>query len=87
MPLKPPPYPKTLRPYEISIAKENQARLNEVYADLKKRQAKEKENETDQEGAGAFGQRLLLTNGTGMSGSTASLGFQPTGAGFGNGGF
>ncbi|GME80560.1 unnamed protein product [Ambrosiozyma monospora] len=77
-----------IKPYEISIAKENQAKLNEVYADLKKREAKERENEVDQEtGAGAFGQRLLLTNGTGMNSSTASLGFQPTGAGFGNGGF
>lgn len=61
-----------IKPYEISIAYENQKKLNEVYADLIKRKNSE-EAEEDQKG---INQPLMITNG--------SLGFQPTGAGFGN---
>ncbi|ANZ76904.1 BA75_04107T0 [Komagataella pastoris] len=60
------------KPYEISIAKNNQDRINELYQDLKKRQSQE--TNADDEPAGS--QRLLLTNGTG-------IGLQPTGTGFG----
>ncbi|KAG7890259.1 hypothetical protein KL907_004218 [Ogataea polymorpha] len=70
-----------IKPYEISVAKENQDRLSELYADLKERQARETKTEEEQP---ALGQRLLLTNGTGIQ-APPPIGFQPTGAGFGNG--
>lgn len=61
-----------VKPYEISVTYENQKKLAEVYEDLQKRKAAEKtEEETP------INQPLLITNGPG-------LGYQPTGAGFGN---
>ncbi|ODV87673.1 hypothetical protein CANARDRAFT_4993 [[Candida] arabinofermentans NRRL YB-2248] len=74
-----------IKPYEISVAKENQQKLNEVYKDLKDRQAKETKDE--EEPQPILGQRLMLTNGIGGSAPAPALGFQPTGMGFGNGGF
>ncbi|ODV81895.1 clathrin heavy chain [Suhomyces tanzawaensis NRRL Y-17324] len=62
-----------IKPYEISIAYENQKKINEVYQDLKKRRDAEKREEDSP----SVGQPLMITNGTG-------LGYQPTGAGFGN---
>lgn len=71
-----------VKPYEISVASENQKNLTELYNDFKER---EKAGETVDDAAQA-GQRLLLTNGTGI-GATPPIGYTPTGAGFGNGGF
>ena len=71
-----------IKPYEISIAFENQKKLNEVYQDLQKR----KEADRKQEEEPGVGQPLMLTNGpmsyqgTGATG----IGYQPTGTGFGN---
>ena len=59
-----------IKPYEISVAFENQKKLDEVYADLQRRRDAEKEE------APAPGQPLMITNG--------AMGFQATGAGFGN---
>ncbi|EGV63105.1 Clathrin heavy chain [Yamadazyma tenuis] len=65
-----------VKPYEISVAAENQKLLNEVYADLKKRREAEQQDED-----APINQPLMITNGNaGMAG----IGFQPTGAGFGN---
>ena len=75
-----------IKPYEISIAYENQKKLNELYVDLKKRQDAEKGDEESSKNGQA---PLMLTNGpmsfqnTGLL-SAPSLGFQPTGTGFGN---
>ncbi|CDK28571.1 unnamed protein product [Kuraishia capsulata CBS 1993] len=71
-----------IKPYEISIAKENQAKINEVYADYRERKDKAKAEE--EESGPILGQRLLITNGSGLVPPPA-IGFQPTGAGFGNG--
>lgn len=60
-----------VKPYEISVAYENQKLLNEVYGDLQKR--KEAEKSADEP---AIGQPLMITNGP--------MGYQATGAGFGN---
>lgn len=65
------------KPYEISIAYENQKKLNEVYEDLQKRkQAEEKEEEP------TIGQPLMITGGPAQN--FTGLGYQPTGTGFGN---
>ncbi|KAK6460812.1 hypothetical protein DFJ63DRAFT_320950 [Scheffersomyces coipomensis] len=65
-----------IKPYEISIASENQKRINEVYQEFKDRKNAEKEDEDK-----PLGQPLMITNGPiGING----LGYQPTGAGFGN---
>ncbi|CAK7913259.1 clathrin heavy chain [[Candida] anglica] len=61
-----------IKPYEISIAYENQKKLNEVYGDLQKRKEEEKKDEDTP----VAGQPLMITNG--------AMGYQPTGAGFGN---
>lgn len=68
-----------VKPYEISIAFENQRKLNEVHDDLEKRKAAE---ETEDEPT--VGQPLMITNGTGIGMNATGLGYQPTGAGFGN---
>ncbi|ONH73525.1 Clathrin heavy chain [Pichia kudriavzevii] len=68
------------KPYQISVARENQKKINEVYSDLKLRQEKEK---TEEEPSG-LGQPLMITSGP--SGS-APLNVNSTGMGFGNGGF
>lgn len=68
-----------IKPYEISVAYENQRKLNEVYEDLEKRRAAEK---TDDEPAA--GQPLMITSGAGLGMNNTGLGYQPTGAGFGN---
>lgn len=66
-----------IKPYEISIVYENQKKLNEVYEDLQKRkQAEEKDDEP------AGGQPLMITGGPAQN--FTGLGYQPTGAGFGN---
>ncbi|KAK6203342.1 uncharacterized protein RJT21DRAFT_119481 [Scheffersomyces amazonensis] len=65
-----------IKPYEISIASENQKRINEVYTDLKKRQEAEKDEEDK-----PLGQPLMITNGPI---AVNGLGYQPTGTGFGN---
>ncbi|CAI5760574.1 unnamed protein product [Candida verbasci] len=73
-----------IKPFEISIKFENQKKLDEIYNDYKLR--KDKERKDDEEPR--IGQPLLLTNGqagfqnTGLNQS--GLGFQSTGAGFGN---
>ncbi|GMM35542.1 clathrin heavy chain [Saccharomycopsis crataegensis] len=67
-----------IKPYEISIKKEQVDRVNEVYKDLKDRQAREKELE-EKGTIGGPAPQLLLTNGV------TGMGYQPTGAGFGNG--
>lgn len=59
------------KPYEISVAKENHQRLNEVYADMKKRQERQEQEKPVQ------AEPLMITNGAPMS-------VQPTGFGFGN---
>ena len=71
-----------VKPYEISVTSENQKRLNEVYGDLKKRREAEKNDEDSP----AVGQPLMITNGTAgsMGSNMTGIGFQPTGAGFGN---
>lgn len=66
-----------IKPFEISYAYENQKRMNEVYADLLKRRADANPAEE------SAGQPLMITNGS-MMGQTTGLGYQPTGAGFGN---
>ncbi|ODQ81318.1 hypothetical protein BABINDRAFT_160679 [Babjeviella inositovora NRRL Y-12698] len=66
-----------IKPYEISVAKENQARLNLIFEDYSKRKAAEDSAGLDSTEP-VLGQRLLLTNGA------AGLGYQPTGLGFGN---
>lgn len=73
-----------IKPYEISIKKEQSDRVNELYKDLKERQEREKGDETS---TGAAPQ-LLLTNGgiqPQQPSLTGGLGYQSTGAGFGNG--
>ncbi|GEQ68527.1 hypothetical protein JCM33374_g2195 [Metschnikowia sp. JCM 33374] len=67
-----------IKPYEISIAYENGQRLKEVYEDLQKRKESEKSDDEP-----AIGQPLMITNGP-ILGQTTGLGYQPTGAGFGN---
>lgn len=66
-----------IKPFEISYAYENDKKLKELYEDLQQRKAKE----TDDSGP-AIGQPLMITNGLMMGDRT--LGFQATGAGFGN---
>lgn len=68
------------KPYQISIAKENQKKLDEVYKDLKERELKEQNNDE----APTLGQPLLITNG---SMGQVPLNANSTGMGFGNGGF
>lgn len=63
-----------IKPYEISIAYENRKRMDELYADLQKRKAAEQEEDET-----PVGQPLMITNGP-----VGGLGYQPTGAGFGN---
>lgn len=67
-----------IKPYEISIAFENQKKLDEVYDDLQKRKASEENDEP------VLGQPLMITNGPGLGQNVTGLGYQPTGAGFGN---
>lgn len=69
------------KPYQISIAKENQQKIDAVYKDLKVRE--EKENAKEE--TSTLGQPLMITNGP--VGTAAPLGLQSTGMGFGNGGF
>lgn len=52
-----------VKPYEISIKKEQTDKINELFKDLKERQEKEKSGDED---TMASGNQLLLTNGTGM---------------------
>lgn len=68
------------KPYQISVAKENQKKIDSVYKDLKDRES----NQNDGEEA-SLGKPLMITNGP--VGSAAPLGLQSTGMGFGNGGF
>lgn len=68
-----------IKPYEISIAAENQKKLNEVYNDMIKRREAEKEDE-DQ----PLGQPLMITNGPIMGQNMTGMSYQATGAGFGN---
>ena len=69
-----------IKPYEISIAFENQKKLNK-YTKIYKEKADRKQEEEP-----GVGQPLMLTNGpmsyqgTGATG----IGYQPTGTGFGN---
>lgn len=67
-----------IKPYEISYVYENQQKLKEVYADLQRRKDADKEDEP------AVGQPLMITNGSALGLSVTGLGYQPTGAGFGN---
>lgn len=69
-----------IKPYEISVTFENQKKLAEVYEDLKKR----REAETQDEDNTSVGQPLMITNGPAMNQNITGLGYQPTGAGFGN---
>lgn len=67
-----------IKPYQISVTFENHRKINEVYADLQKRKAsEEKEEDTP------IGQPLMITNGPIINNPTG-LGYQATGAGFGN---
>ncbi|GMM46180.1 clathrin heavy chain [Pichia kluyveri] len=68
------------KPYQISIAKENQQKINAVYKDLKAREEKEKSEEETPK----LGQPLMITNG---AMGQAPLGVNSTGMGFGNAGF
>ena len=63
-----------IKPYEISIAYENKKKLDEMHSELQKRNA-----ENTEQTEHAAGQPLMITNGSMMG-----LGYQPTGAGFGN---
>lgn len=56
------------KPYQLSVTKENQKKLDTLYREFKEREDKQKENE---ESVG--GQRLLITNGP--NGGAASLGY------------
>ena len=67
------------KPYQISIAKENQQKLDAVYKDLKDREENGKSGEETN-----AGQPLMITNGPL---GHAPLGVNNTGMGFGNGGF
>ncbi|CUM64678.1 uncharacterized protein PRCAT00002287001 [Priceomyces carsonii] len=67
-----------IKPYEISVAYETHKKTNELYEDLKKRRkAEKKEEETP------IGQPLMITNGS-IAQNMTGIGYQPTGAGFGN---
>lgn len=66
-----------IKPYEISIASENQKKLDEVYEDLQKRKHAEDKDEEP-----VLGQPLMITGGPAQN--FTGLGYQPTGAGFGN---
>lgn len=68
-----------IKPYEISIAFENQKKINEVYEDLQKRKASE-----ETEDVPVVGQPLMITNGPSLGQNMTGLGYQATGAGFGN---
>lgn len=68
-----------IKPYEISYLYENQKKLQEVYGDLQRRKAADKGDDEP-----VVGQPLMITNGPGMALSVTGLGYQPTGAGFGN---
>ncbi|CAN3354574.1 clathrin heavy chain [Diutina catenulata] len=59
------------KPYEISVAKENQNTLRELAADLKERREKDKKQEDEP----IINQPLMITGG---------MNYQPTGQGFGN---
>ncbi|VEU20797.1 DEKNAAC101690 [Brettanomyces naardenensis] len=72
-----------VRPYEISVAKENQSRIHVLYNDFRVREAEKADQEEGPQGP----QRLLITNGTGLPSSPAQIGYNATGAGFGNSGF
>lgn len=67
-----------IKPYEISIAYENLKKLKEVHEDLLKRNAA-KDNDEDS----SIGHPLMITNGP-LALNVTGLGYQPTGAGFGN---
>lgn len=69
-----------IKPYEISIVYENQKKLNDVYEDLQKR----KEEEAEKEENTTTGQPLMITNGSTFVPNVTGIGYQPTGAGFGN---
>ena len=71
-----------VKPYEISIARENQLKITELYKDFKAR-----ESSKDGEDDSTAPQRLMITNGTGIPTGPNQIGYTPTGAGFGNGGF
>ncbi|GMM30889.1 clathrin heavy chain [Martiniozyma asiatica (nom. inval.)] len=64
------------KPYQLSIIREQQKKLNAVYKDMKVRQ------EREAAGQEPSGSRLMITSGEG-----AALGVQSTGMGFGNGSF
>lgn len=68
-----------VKPYEIAVHYENKKKLDEVYRDLEKR----REAEKDKEDTASAGQPLMITNGP-LGLSVSSIGYQPTGAGFGN---
>ncbi|ODV62818.1 clathrin heavy chain [Ascoidea rubescens DSM 1968] len=83
-----------IKPYEISIKTEQNNKINELFKDLTIRREKEKKDEDTP----VFGNQLLLTSGpaplavpqpaapilTGFNPNNSGLGFQATGAGFGN---
>lgn len=68
------------KPYQLSVMKENQKKLDAVYKQFK---AQEESKGSEE---GEVGQRLMITNGP-AGGAAPPLGFQSTGMGFGNGGF
>jgi len=63
-----------VKPYQVSIIRENQKKLDEVHADLLKRQKAETDAEEQ-----PINQPLMITNG-----SMGGIGYQATGTGFGN---
>lgn len=70
-----------VKPYEISVTYENHKKLKEVHDDLiKRREAEKKDEDTP------INQPLMITNGPvgGIAPVGTGLGYQPTGAGFGN---
>ncbi|ODV95313.1 hypothetical protein PACTADRAFT_50053 [Pachysolen tannophilus NRRL Y-2460] len=73
-----------IKPYQISITRENQEKLTKVYSDLIEREEAKKKSEQEQEQP-ILGQRLMITNGTGIPMQQPAIGFQQTGIGFGNG--
>ncbi|OWB83802.1 hypothetical protein B5S33_g2436 [[Candida] boidinii] len=71
-----------VKPYTISVAKENQQKITEMYKDFKIREDEKKKSESENQGP-ILGQRLMITNGGAPA--PAPIGFQSTGMGFGNG--
>lgn len=67
-----------VRPYEIAILAENQKKLDAVFADMKLRELKDKEQEENPSAPTP----LMLTSGAFQP---TGMGYQATGAGFGNG--